>query len=47
MPNFGQLSDLIGAVTDILGAATFFTGSLAGDGGVGDFVGAISSISAD
>ena len=47
MPNFSQLSDLIGGVTDILGALTFFTGSLAGEGGVGDFVDALSSISAD
>lgn len=47
MPNFGQLSDLLGATTDVLGALTFFTGSLAGEGGVGDLVDALSSISAD
>lgn len=47
MPNFGQLSDLFGGITDILGAVVFFTGSLGGEGGVNDFVDAISSISAD
>lgn len=47
MPNFGQLSDLFGGIGDILGAVIFFTGSLSGEGGVNDFVDAISSISAD
>lgn len=47
MPDFGQLSDLLGGVTDILGAVIFFTGSLGGEGGVNDLVDAISSISAD
>lgn len=47
MPDFGALADLIGGITDILGAAEFFTGSLAGDGGVNDFIGEIDSISAD
>ena len=47
MLDFGLLSDLLGATTDVLGAATFFTGSLAGEGGIGDLVDALSSISAD
>lgn len=46
MPDFGLLSDLFGATTDVLGAVTFFAGSLAGEGGVGDFVDALSGISA-
>ena len=46
MPNFGQLADIVGAITDILGAVVFFTGSMGGEGGINDFVEAISSISA-
>lgn len=46
MPDFEALSDLFGGITDILGAVVTFTGSLAGDGGVNDFVDAVSSISA-
>jgi hypothetical protein len=48
MPDFAQLSDLFGGITDILGAVVTFTGSLAGgDGGVNAFVGEITSISAE
>lgn len=47
MPDFGQLSDLLGGITDILGAVVTFTASLGGEGGVNDLVGAITSISAD
>lgn len=47
MPDFAQLSDLFGGITDILGAVATFAGSLAGDGGVNDFVGEITSISAE
>ena len=47
MPNFGQLSDLFDGITDILGAVVFFTGSLGGEGGVNDFIGAITSLSAE
>jgi len=46
MPDFGALSDLFGGIGDILGAVTTFAGSLAGDGGVNEFVDAIESISA-
>jgi len=48
MPDFGQLSDLFGGITDILSAVVAFTGSLGGgEGGVNAFVEAVSSISAD
>ncbi|WP_167400733.1 hypothetical protein [Dietzia lutea] len=47
MPNFGQLSDLFGGITDVLGALVFFTGSVGGENGVNDFIGAITSISAE
>ena len=47
MPDFGQLSDLFGGITDILGAVVTFTGSLGGEGGMNDFFDAVSSISVD